>query len=1074
MFVEPTGPIAPPVVAVMVVHRPGPWLEEALDALAAQDYGNLRTLFLVVGEPGDAPTRIRERVPNAFVRAVEGNPGFGAAANEVLRLVEGDNGFFCFLHDDVALDPGAIRLLVEELYRSNAGIVGPKLVSWSDPGILQHVGLAVDRFGEIDPIVEPGEVDQEQHDAVRDAFALPSACLLIRADLFRAIGGFDPAIEYYGDDVDLCWRAHLGGARVVVVPAARARHIEQLAERRPDLPHERLAARSRMRSVATLTGASRLPLVSLQLVLVTLLESLVGLLTGRFRAVWATLSSLFGMLLRTPGFFARRRSLVGLREVPDTEVAGLQLRGSARLTHYLRSRESRQVDPFSTTERRWRQTAGSAPALAWIAVSVLALVGSRSLITGGVPRFGEFLAFPASPARMLGDYFSGWSGHGMGSSTAAPTGLALLAVASIGTLFHMGLLHTITIIGLLFAGYLGMWRLASLYPTARARVAALVVYAAVGLPTHLLAMGRWSALCCYAATPWALHLLRRLAGIETSGSRHDEDVEHSVVVGSQRFVRWAAQLALLTAVTVAFAPSFFVVLIGSAVLIALGTVICGGSSRAALTVSGAAVGAAIVGFFVNLPWSQSLLGSEGWTSIVGVPVTSTRSLGIGRLARFLADSEGLGALAVLLFLPVVVAPLVARAWRFTWAVRAALLVFGFGGLAVLDDHASLPFRMPEPGVLLVPVAVGLALAAACLAAAFQDDVLGGSFGWRQPLGVLAGVSVVLGVLPGVVNVVDGRWEMPSRTLVSVLAQLPTDPPEGDYRVLWVGDPRVIPVGSYTYQPGIGYAITDDGSLTMDEFWAGRPTDAEAEVAVALRQMAAGVTLRGGRLLAQYGIRFVIVPVADGANGTIGNPLPAPLGLTDVLDDQLDLAAPLTGPQNYMIYENTAYTPTRAVLSEQGAAASREAGGEATAFADLTGGQPFAVGAADRGDARGEVQAGTLHLAVPFDSRWRLTVDGVNIEPRRAFGSTLAFDVPTAGSAHLFYDTPISRPLWVVLQALAWIALLVAASKFRPLATLRRRTGARLLDSSPVADLTAPLPDLDAARLPWALGPEESS
>ena len=162
----------------------------------------------------------------------------------MLRLVEGDNGFFCFLHDDVALEPDAIRLLVEELYRSNAGIVGPKLVAWDDPGVLQHVGLGVDRFGEIDPIVEPGEVDQEQHDAVRDVFALPSACLLVRADLFRAIGGFDTAIDFYGDDVDLCWRAHLGGARVVVVPAARGRHREELAERRPDLRHALLQART--------------------------------------------------------------------------------------------------------------------------------------------------------------------------------------------------------------------------------------------------------------------------------------------------------------------------------------------------------------------------------------------------------------------------------------------------------------------------------------------------------------------------------------------------------------------------------------------------------------------------------------------------------------------------------------------------------------------------------------------------------------------------------------------------------------------------------------------------------------
>ena len=50
----------------------------------------------------------------------------------------------------------------------------------------------------------------------------------------------------------------------------------------------------------------------------------------------------------------------------------------------------------------------------------------------------------------------------------------------------MALLQTLCVIGLLVVGYLGMWRLASLFPTSRARVAALVVYAAVPLPGESL------------------------------------------------------------------------------------------------------------------------------------------------------------------------------------------------------------------------------------------------------------------------------------------------------------------------------------------------------------------------------------------------------------------------------------------------------------------------------------------------------------------------------------------------------------------------------------------------------------
>ncbi|HUS41375.1 MAG TPA: glycosyltransferase, partial [Ilumatobacteraceae bacterium] len=280
---EPETSSAPPVVAVVVVHDPGEWFDDTLDALARQDYPNLRILFLVVAEREAVDVaetideRIQQRLPGAFVRAIGINVGFGSAANEVLRLVEGDNGFFLFCHDDVAPEPDALRLMVEELYRSNAGAVGPKLVEWDDPSVLQAVGLGMDRFGEIDPVIEAGEVDQEQHDGVRDVFVLPSAYLLVRADLFRELGGFDPAIDFYGEDTELCWRIHHSGARVVVVPSARVRHIGRLRQRRPDLRHGLLRARHRMRSVATLTGASRLPVRSIEMVLLTLTELVVGL-----------------------------------------------------------------------------------------------------------------------------------------------------------------------------------------------------------------------------------------------------------------------------------------------------------------------------------------------------------------------------------------------------------------------------------------------------------------------------------------------------------------------------------------------------------------------------------------------------------------------------------------------------------------------------------------------------------------------------------------------------------------------------------------------------------------------------
>ena len=855
---------APPVVAVMVVHEPGAWFAQVLAGLAQQDYPNLRHLFLVTGDPGDVHEQIRRRLPAAYVRTLAGDPGYGAAANEVLRLVEGENGFFCLLHDDVALDPPAIRLLVEEMYRSNAGIVGPKLVEWDDPRLLQHVGLGVDRFGEIDPFVEHGEVDQEQHDAVRDVFALPSACILIRADLFRVLDGFDPALRFYGDDVDLCWRAHLGGARVVVVPGARARHRERLPERRPDLRHTALEARHRMRAVATLTGARRLPWVLVQLVLVTVAELVVGLITARPRQGFASVQALFGMVPRIPSIVRRRRQIAPLRHVPPGEVAGLQLRGSARLAGY-----SAPATGARSTRRRPPSAAGARPPAPrrrspGSSRSAAVVIGSRGLIGGGVPEIGQVLDFPASPRAMLDHYRSGWSAHGLGATSAVPTGLALIAIGSTVTLFHMALWHTIALVGLLVVGYAGMWRLGSLFPQPRARIVALLVYAAVPLPSELLSFGRWSALACYAATPWVVHLLRRAAGIETIGAAGTNEVERYAVVAPRKRVRILAQLALLVAVTLAFAPSFAIVVVGVGVLLALTTLLGFGSWRVALVLAGSAVVVVAAAWLANLPWSATLTGTGTWTAVVGVPPAGPRSLGVARLARFGVGRGTIGVLALALYVPVLVAPLVARGWRLTWAVRAAGLVIGFGLLLVLADRGSLFVRMPEPGVLLAPVAVGVALAAACIAAAFQDDVLAGSFGWRQPLGLLSALAVVAGVIPGVAAIGDGRWRMPHLTLATVLDQLPTDPAAGDYRILWLGDPRVIPVASWAYAPGIGYAVTDDGPLRIADDWPGIPSKVEQRITDAIDAIRSETTLRAGRLLAPYGIRYLVVPIADGS------------------------------------------------------------------------------------------------------------------------------------------------------------------------------------------------------------------
>lgn len=1041
------------MVAVVVVHEPGEWFDQTLDALAAQDYPNLRFLFLIA-EPSKAAQReaakesdgatddtgrialeahieavVKMRIPRAFVRSLGANPGFGPAANEVLRLVEGDNGLFLFCHDDIAPDPDAVRLMVEELYRSNAGIVGPKFVEWDDPSILQTVGLGADRFGELDQPVEDGEVDQEQHDGVRDVFVLPTACLLARADLFRELGGFDETIDFHNDDLELCWRVHHSGARVVVAPMARVRHRGHLVERRPDLPHHRLAARHRLRAVSTLTGAARLPGRLLELILLTLAELVVGLFTGRFRSAVASTGALVGLVPRVPAIVSRRRAVADLRRVPEREVLGLQQRGSARLSSFLRSRETATYVGADHGVRRWREST-TAPVLAWIGVLAALVFGSRAVIASGIPTVGDFLTFPESPRALWDSYTSGWSPNGVGTTAPNPTGWATLSALSVTTLFRMGLLHTAFILGLVVVGLIGLWKLATVFPSTRARIAALLVYAASPLVGGALGSGSLGTLVAYAACPWIVHTLRQAAGVGTADPRTaDSDVADGLVdLPWPERLRRVLQFALVVALAAAFAPVMLPIALVIGVLLAVASLLALAPWRTAAlflvtTASGVAVAA-----LLNLPW----ITSWSWDRIVGAPPIGDPGRGLAELAAFEVGSVDFAYLAIGLYLPVLAAILLARAWRLTWAIRSGVLVVSFGALAVFGDRGALPFAMPEAGILLVPVAVGVAVSAAAALAAFDLDVRGGEFGWRQPLGLLASTAVLVGLVPGVYAIGQGDWGAPSPTLAGLIdRRLPDVEPEGaggDYNVLLLGDARLLPVPSIEYRDGMSFAVIDDDGLDVRDTWAPAANPSDQTIIDALDQIAAGSTQRAGRLLAPLAIRFVVVPRYDGVISTPDDPLEPPFGLADALDEQLDIVAFPDLP-TVDFYQNTAWLPTAGLLTGATAEASELAGDQSLVRADLTAATPVLVGADQLGTSTDQVASGgVVHLAVPYDDNWTLRLDGEKVDSRRAFGVTTAFDLPTGGEIALSYDTSSGRSILIPLQVLLWLVVLFGATR----------------------------------------------
>jgi hypothetical protein len=338
-------------------------------------------------------------------------------------------------------------------------------------------------------------------------------------------------------------------------------------------------------------------------------------------------------------------------------------------------------------------------------------------------------------------------------------------------------------------------------------------------------------------------------------------------------------------------------------------------------------------------------------------------------------------------------------------------------------------------VLLVPVALGLSVGAASALAAFDLDVRGSGFGWRQPAGIIAGIAVAVGVVPGVLAIGDGSWSMKETPLAGVLdTRLVPTPDDGDGRVLLVGDPRLLPVPGHEVIDGVAYAVVDEGQLDVRDRWVTPEGPGDEWVRTVLRMMRDGETVRAGRLLGVLGIRYIVVPRVDDTNSTSSDPLPVPAGLIESFEDQLDLALTFS-PPSVEIFENRGALPVVSSLTGPSAEATQLTETGALVRADLSAVSPVfgadVLGSAAADDlAPSELDAGVVHLATPFDDHWRVSVNGDELVPRAAFGLTTAFDASEPGTASLTYSTDGSRNVWLLALAGLWALVAVGASRAR--------------------------------------------
>ena len=205
-------------------------LEQFIPPVLNTDYPNLDIYLADNGSSDGSVALIRERFPAVKVIALPENYGFAEGYNRALEEVEAD--YFVLLNTDVEVTPNWLTHLIQEMERDPmVGAVQPKILDYKRRDHFEYAGAS---GGWIDTLGYPfcrgrifGTVEKDtgQYDKIQSLFWASGAALCIRATLFRQLGGFDPRYFAHLEEIDLCWRLHRAGYKVLAVPQSVVYHI---------------------------------------------------------------------------------------------------------------------------------------------------------------------------------------------------------------------------------------------------------------------------------------------------------------------------------------------------------------------------------------------------------------------------------------------------------------------------------------------------------------------------------------------------------------------------------------------------------------------------------------------------------------------------------------------------------------------------------------------------------------------------------------------------------------------------------------------------------------------------------
>ncbi|SDG48921.1 hypothetical protein SAMN04487901_104189 [Prevotella communis] len=175
-------------------------------------------------------TLLKELFPEVKLILLEKNWGFAEGYNKALEQVDAE--YYLLLNSDIEVTKGWLTPLLAFMdAHAEVAACQPKLLSIYQRDSFEYAGACggyLDRYGYPfcrGRVFDVVEKDQGQYDEPAKIHWATGAALLVRARIYKEVGGLDSRFFAHQEEIEMCWRMRIRGYQLYCLPESKVYHV---------------------------------------------------------------------------------------------------------------------------------------------------------------------------------------------------------------------------------------------------------------------------------------------------------------------------------------------------------------------------------------------------------------------------------------------------------------------------------------------------------------------------------------------------------------------------------------------------------------------------------------------------------------------------------------------------------------------------------------------------------------------------------------------------------------------------------------------------------------------------------